>query len=541
MFPRSAQLHQTSLLQGSRPPGTSSTVTSGTRSRGRKRRSFIPAKAWLASHKWRCAHHGSAISCRSAVTAFTKEQLCNLECLILLRLNFHLAAPTLAFFLDYYTNCTEAAQLVSEKTGGDRCARTNPDTKTPKRCSNLARKVCELTLADYAFNKYPPSLTASCALKLGQRVTADRTRACRARSPFSSMKRNCANTGWSIEGLSLIIHYAWHLDLLTQCRPHSAVARAELTKMQRDRKVFGAICPNQMGQQEKRAAVNKKDKVLVPRSSSPVTVYVELPCIIEQAFSTIAWDDLEDCASVVRRESDFLGSQVNESDADDQDFGDYALDFMAESPATLESSLSPAELVPFEGCVIPPLTPQRYLSSENTVFHTSTEANNPSAQDGAPWKCIAQCQGRMLGDSVEVNNQLYETLHRKQEEIDSLQERNLHLRQLASRAKHLASVLEKLMTVRDPHIREPVPCGDKTSLSPCKRQRLDEGYETESSDSVEDMLRDISTRCNAVLHGTATGTRVQQESETIRMYGAFSGLQTSFSKGQQHSDGQSRA
>ncbi|KAE8291934.1 Multicilin Multiciliate differentiation and DNA synthesis-associated cell cycle protein [Larimichthys crocea] len=301
--------------------------------------------------------------------------------------------------------------------------------------------------------------------------------------------------------------------------------------MQRDRKVFGAICPNQMGQREKRAAVNKKDKVLVPRSSSPVTVYVELPCIIEQAFSTIAWDDLEDCASAVRRESDFLGSQVNESDADDQDFGDYALDFMAESPATLESSLSPAELVPFEGCVIPPLTPQRYLSSENTLFHTSTEANNPSAQDGAPWKGIAQCQGRMLGDSVEVNNQLFETLHRKQEEIDSLQERNLHLRQLASRAKHLASVLEKLMTVRDPHIREPVPCGDKTSLSPCKRQRLDEGYETESSDSVEDMLRDISTRCNAVLHGTATGTRVQQESETIRMYGAFSGLQTSFSKG----------
>lgn len=102
--------------------------------------------------------------------AFTKEQLCNLECLILLRLNFHLAAPTLAFFLDYYTNCTEAAQLVSEKTGGDRCARTNPDTKTPKRCSNLARKVCELTLADYAFNKYPPSLTASCALKLASEL-----------------------------------------------------------------------------------------------------------------------------------------------------------------------------------------------------------------------------------------------------------------------------------------------------------------------------------------------------------------------------------
>ncbi|XP_071339548.1 cyclin-O [Trachinotus anak] len=98
--------------------------------------------------------------------AFTKEQLCNLECLILVRLNFRLAAPTLAFFLDYYTNCIEAAQHVTENTGGDRFAKTNPGTKRPRQCSNLARKVCELSLADYAFNKYPPSLTASCALRL---------------------------------------------------------------------------------------------------------------------------------------------------------------------------------------------------------------------------------------------------------------------------------------------------------------------------------------------------------------------------------------
>ncbi|KAM7415848.1 hypothetical protein PAMA_018081 [Pampus argenteus] len=94
--------------------------------------------------------------------AFTKEQLCNLECLILLRLNFRLAAPTLAFFLDYYTKCIEAAKL--------RPAMENPDTKRPGQCSNLARKVCELSLADYAFNKYPPSLTASCALRLANEI-----------------------------------------------------------------------------------------------------------------------------------------------------------------------------------------------------------------------------------------------------------------------------------------------------------------------------------------------------------------------------------
>uniref|UniRef100_A0A3Q3LTA2 G2/mitotic-specific cyclin-B2 n=2 Tax=Mastacembelus armatus TaxID=205130 RepID=A0A3Q3LTA2_9TELE len=100
--------------------------------------------------------------------AFTKEQLCNLECLILLRLDFRLAAPTLAFFLDFYSNCIEAAQLVT--VGGDRFARMNPDTKIPTQCSNLARKVCELSLADYAFNKYPPSLIASCALRLASEL-----------------------------------------------------------------------------------------------------------------------------------------------------------------------------------------------------------------------------------------------------------------------------------------------------------------------------------------------------------------------------------
>lgn len=46
------------------------------------------------------------------------------------------------------------------------------------------------------------------------------------------------------------------------------------------------------------------------------------------------------------------------------------------------------------------------------------------------WTCVSVCL------------QLHDTLQRKQEEIEALQERNVHLRQLANRAKHLASVLE---------------------------------------------------------------------------------------------------
>ncbi|XP_039477141.1 multicilin [Oreochromis aureus] len=300
--------------------------------------------------------------------------------------------------------------------------------------------------------------------------------------------------------------------------------------MQRDGKTFDGICPNQVRQKWTNAVTNKTDKVLVPRSSSPVTVYVEFPCIIEQAFSTIAWDDLEEGASSMRQERDSLGCQ--ELDANNQDFGEYGLDFMAASPTTLESSLSSAELVPFQGYVIPPLTPQHNLSPGDSLLNSSAETGNPPAQDGDSWKGIAECHGKALGHSLAVNKQLHESLQRQQDEIDCLEERNLHLRQLASRAKHLASVLEKLMTVRDSNVKEPVMPygGDKTSLSPCKRQRLDEGYETESSDSVEDMLRDISTRCNAVLHSSSTETRLQQESKAICMYGAFSGLQTSIAK-----------
>ena len=80
---------------------------------------------------------------------------------------------------------------------------------------------------------------------------------------------------------------------------------------------------------------------------------------------------------------------------------------LSESPATLESSLSPDELVPFQGCVIPPLTPQRFSPSEDClVLRSSTEAANPPAQDGALWRGITQCQGRALGESMEVNSQV---------------------------------------------------------------------------------------------------------------------------------------
>ncbi|XP_053725935.1 cyclin-O [Synchiropus splendidus] len=89
---------------------------------------------------------------------FTREQLCNLECLILMRLDFHLSSPTLAFFLDYYTRSVEEVERDSEMTQRNHFC-------------DVAQLVCELSLADYAFNKYPPSLIARCALRLVSEMT----------------------------------------------------------------------------------------------------------------------------------------------------------------------------------------------------------------------------------------------------------------------------------------------------------------------------------------------------------------------------------
>ncbi|KAM6958783.1 cyclin-O [Aplochiton taeniatus] len=98
--------------------------------------------------------------------AFNKDQLCNLECLILLRLNFRLAAPTIAFFLDCLTNRSMAARPEGPDTDSNRLARKSVECRKQRQCSNLARGLCELSLADYSFNKYPPSLKADCALQI---------------------------------------------------------------------------------------------------------------------------------------------------------------------------------------------------------------------------------------------------------------------------------------------------------------------------------------------------------------------------------------
>ncbi|KAK2521147.1 Ccno [Columba guinea] len=88
--------------------------------------------------------------------AFTRQQLHNLERIILHRLGFDLAAPTISFFLEHFS------QVRLQVSGAD--------AGEAAYARSLAEGVAELSLADYAFIKYTPSLLAASSLGLADRL-----------------------------------------------------------------------------------------------------------------------------------------------------------------------------------------------------------------------------------------------------------------------------------------------------------------------------------------------------------------------------------
>ncbi|XP_068118147.1 cyclin-O [Hyperolius riggenbachi] len=90
---------------------------------------------------------------------FSRDQLCNLECIILLKLRFQLAAPTINFFLQHFSFLQVA--------DGDP---SDADLSQASLSLAVARGIAELSLADYAFNSYSPSLMAACCLALANSI-----------------------------------------------------------------------------------------------------------------------------------------------------------------------------------------------------------------------------------------------------------------------------------------------------------------------------------------------------------------------------------
>uniref|UniRef100_A0A8C9FM63 Cyclin O n=1 Tax=Pavo cristatus TaxID=9049 RepID=A0A8C9FM63_PAVCR len=92
--------------------------------------------------------------------AFSGQQLCNLECIVLHKLGFSLGAPTVCFFLEHFTRVRLEAPDADPGEAAD--------------AGILARAVAEISLADYAFTKYLPSLLAAASLGLADRLLRHR-------------------------------------------------------------------------------------------------------------------------------------------------------------------------------------------------------------------------------------------------------------------------------------------------------------------------------------------------------------------------------
>ncbi|XP_061875477.1 multicilin [Colius striatus] len=164
------------------------------------------------------------------------------------------------------------------------------------------------------------------------------------------------------------------------------------------------------------------------------------------------------------------------------------------------------------------------------------------------WRDLADQHQKVLGDALEANSQLQETLTQRQEELVTLRESNTQLKELASQARQLAAILDTLMLP---------PCTDGTALPPPPPppaaaaapsgplDRCERPEAREEAAGVDAMLREVSEKCRAALRclgggpggslgespwGSPTAKRPRR---APRLHGAFRELLTG--RGDPHS------
>ncbi|XP_055017792.1 cyclin-O isoform X2 [Boleophthalmus pectinirostris] len=95
-------------------------------------------------------------------------QLLGVTALLLASKQVEVCSPKISDLLSLCCDAFTKEQLYcyNFKSGEAATALNKNDKTRTSRCSKLAQKLCELSLADYAFNKYSASLTARCALQL---------------------------------------------------------------------------------------------------------------------------------------------------------------------------------------------------------------------------------------------------------------------------------------------------------------------------------------------------------------------------------------
>ncbi|KAF6125695.1 multiciliate differentiation and DNA synthesis associated cell cycle protein [Phyllostomus discolor] len=316
------------------------------------------------------------------------------------------------------------------------------------------------------------------------------------------------------------------------------------------RRAFDSICPNRMLELRGRA-LGKPEKAerkfAPPRTffsgcsgGSSVSVYEDPPGaepLTLPALTTIDLQDLADC-SLLGPDAPPAGDSAPwqspaapppAADFDLQDFRDTVEDLIADSSSLMSPPLasgdfpfSPCDALPFGPCLPQPLDPLALPPPPRPVEALHSEQY---------WKEVADQNQRALGDALVENNQLHATLTQKQEEIASLKERNVRLKELASRTRHLASVLDKLMITQ---ARDCGAAAEPCLLKAAAKRSLKEllaatGQDCAQADAI---LRDISDHCDEALQSRdPKRLRLQPESASLtrppgQLHGAFRGLRT---------------
>ncbi|NXC86679.1 MCIN protein, partial [Cercotrichas coryphoeus] len=204
-------------------------------------------------------------------------------------------------------------------------------------------------------------------------------------------------------------------------------------------------------------------------------------------------------------------------------------------PPNLDCSdydLSLGEEVAFGSC-----TPQ--LQSSMRVQVPSQHLSSPEPC----WRDLADQHQKALGDALEANSQLQETLTQRQEELVTLRESNVQLKELASQARKLAAALDTLMLPQSadgtalpsspPPLRPspPPPAAAAAAAAPA-------GSGLEDAEGVDAMLRAVSEKCRAALrslggspghspgHSPGGSPTAKRPRPGPRLHGAFRGLRT---------------
>ncbi|XP_033617829.1 multicilin, partial [Fukomys damarensis] len=333
------------------------------------------------------------------------------------------------------------------------------------------------------------------------------------------------------------------------------------------RRAFDSICPNRMlalpgrlpGEErnpERKFAPSRKffsgcssgggsGCTVAPAASSAERLRVLSARIFRSpraALTTIDLQDLADCSSLLGSVAPPIGDPAASQDHslqtegfDLQNFRDTVDDLIADSSSLISPPLVDSDF-PFSPCIDvsvsnfgPGLSPSLDLKALQSPPLCPPEEPPPLLEQY--WKEVANQNQRALGDALVENNQLHVTLTQKQEEIASLKERNVQLKELASRTRHLAAVLDKLMITQS---RDFGTEAETFLLKATAKRSLEELVSAAGQDcaEVDAILREISQRCDEALQNRdPKRPRVQLEPASIdgrpgNLHGAFRGLRT---------------